>query len=350
MSDSGFTLLLPFLQDSSATTLWLADENLLGEIGRIQPRDNLQVISNRYDVYQHGCSRGLEVQFNDYALGCFADASFDRIVYRVSKEKPVVHHVINQASRLLAAGGQLTIAGAKGDGIKTYADKAATLLGDNANARKHGDCYLARISKRADHDSARYLDDRDYTTLRKITELQGQAVFSKPGVFGWDKVDAGSQLLIEAAYNAGHNTPPQSLLDLGCGYGYLTLCSADWPSLKHRVATDNNAAALLCMRHNAASFGMELDVLADDAGSAIDQQFDLILCNPPFHQGFSVDSVLTRKFLQAAHRLLARQGTALFVVNQFIGIERPASALFSDVVCLNNNGKFKVLSLRKSGG
>ena len=347
MSDAGFEVLLPFLRGDSSPALLFADENLRAAVERIEARPRLRIITNRYDVYQRCRCRSLDAVFSDYACDDLATSGFQRLVYRVSKEKPVVHHIINQSLRLLRPGGQLLMAGAKGDGIKTYTDKAAALLGDKSSARKHGDIYLAQITRSASADVSQRLDDRDYTRLRSIGDLQGKPVFSKPGVFGWEKTDAGSRLLVDSAAGIVAELQPESLLDLGCGYGYLTLCSQAWNSLKRRVATDNSAAALRCMRHNAEIAGLEVEVLADDAGAGIDERFTLVVCNPPFHQGFSVDSDLTRKFLQNAHRLLHPQGSALFVVNQFIGIEKAASRIFRNVDCLSNNGRFKVLLFSK---
>jgi 16S rRNA (guanine1207-N2)-methyltransferase len=171
--------------------------------------------------------------------------------------------------------------------------------------------------------------------------------YSKPGLFGWDKIDQGSQFLGQYLPDVLLRYPrqPESLLDLGCGYGYLTLMTRDL-LLSRRVATDNNAAALLAMQCNATHYGMQVDVVADDAGASISEHFDIILSNPPFHQGFSADSDLTDKFLKNTRRLLAREGAALMVVNAFIGIERIANQYFTRVETLANNGAFKLLLLQ----
>ena len=120
--------------------------------------------------------------------------------------------------------------------------------------------------------------------------------------------------------------------------------TADLP-LEQRTLTDNNAAALHVARHNCELNNINADVIAADAGDQIQQTFDLILCNPPFHQGFSVDGDLTDKFILSTKRLLARHGTALFVVNQFIPLERKARQHFRQVNILANNGSFKLVTL-----
>ncbi|MBR9911899.1 MAG: class I SAM-dependent methyltransferase [Gammaproteobacteria bacterium] len=348
MTDASFRIIAPYLHDQALQTLCFADENLLTSAADLQPGSQLLIISNRFDVYSACKAQGLNAEFSDYDCSRLPPASFDRIVYRVSKEKPVVHYLINRALGLLKVDAELILAGEKGDGIKTYADKAGKLFGTKAAAQKHGNSYLARIRKTSGAGSGTALDDRDYETVRVIAELDGQPVVSKPGLFGWDKIDAGSEFLVTVAadYLAASHMQPANLLDLGCGYGYLTLCSASWPSLRERWATDNNAAAIHCAQLNADAFGLPVNLSADDCGARIQSQFDLILCNPPFHQGFSVDAALTEKFLRHSRQRLSRGGVALFVVNQFIPLERLATRHYSGVEQLASNGKFKVLALR----
>ena len=173
-------------------------------------------------------------------------------------------------------------------------------------------------------------------------------LLSKPGIFGYEKIDEGSELLLTYAkkYLDSHAITPQKILDLGCGYGLLSLMSAQWHP-REIVATDNNAAALNAVSASAAANNIAIKVVADDAGENISEKFDALLCNPPFHQGFSVSGDLTLKFLRSASQKLTPDGIAFFVVNSFIGIEKKAEAFFSRQELLINNKKFKVFALKK---
>ncbi len=351
MSDSAFQLLVPHLENSGATnTLLFADENLLDVLPTLQQHDHLLVITNRWDIYQQAISAQLNCEFSDMDCSQLSDGSFDRILYRVSKEKPLVNHLIREAFRLLKTGGELFLAGKKNDGAKTYIDKAGKLFGAKAPAQKFTSDYLGCVAKSCDisnEKALKALDDKDYTDLRCITQINDKAVLSKPGQFGWNKLDKGSELLIEVAddYLQTKKLKPESLLDLGCGYGYLTLNSYRWPSITRRVATDNNAAALLSVEANADSLSTGIEVVADDCGASIKERFDLILCNPPFHQGFDVDGDLTTKFLSRIHTALTKNGMAIVVTNQFIPIVSKAAGKFSNIKTLSDDGSFKVTLL-----
>ena len=111
------------------------------------------------------------------------------------------------------------------------------------------------------------------------------------------------------------------------------------------VATDNNAAALEACKENFKAVGIDGKVIAADCGAGIQQQFDIILCNPPFHQGFTTSNNITDKFLSNTLRLLSENGKALFVVNQFIPLEKKATTLFSHTETVATNGSFKLVEL-----
>ncbi len=351
MHDPALDVLLNELRAETAAsgiTLFVADEQSLDSVATLAGIPGCLIISNRVDVVRAAQAAGLDAQFSDFDFSGLADGSVSRIVYRLSKEKPVVHHVINEAARLLAAGGELLFTGYKNEGTKTYFEKARVLFG-HGEWQKNSTVYLARHQKQAQPVNAVLLDDQNYAALR-LLEADDQAFVSKPGVFGWNKIDNGSYFLADHLpdFLTLFETPPQSLLDLGCGYGYLTVQTRDLP-LVRRVATDNNAAAVMAMAKTAEHYGLHVEVVADDCASTLKERFDIILCNPPFHQGFRVDDRLTQKFLQQTQRLLTPGGAALFVVNAFIPLEKAAQSFFRQVRTLASNGSFNLVVLQQPG-
>jgi 16S rRNA (guanine1207-N2)-methyltransferase len=349
MTDPAFDVLLMCLHEPTAvtgTTLWVADEQALEIMPSLAGSPNVLVISNRIDVVQAAEQAGVIAQFSDFDFSALANSSIARVIYRLSKEKPVVHHVLNEAARLLAPGGELFFAGFKNEGTKTYRDKARELFG-HADWQKNSTVYLASFVQPAVRVEAGLLETQNYAQLR-LMETENETFYSKPGVFGWNKIDRGSAFLVEhlLEFLALLSQSPSSLLDLGCGYGYLTAHTRNWP-LVRRVATDNNAGAIVSATKTAQHYGISVDVLADDCGRSLQEKFDVILCNPPFHQGFRTEDRLTKTFLQQTQRLLTSQGAALFVVNMFIPLESAAEAYFHSVQTLANNGSFKLVVLQQ---
>lgn len=340
---SPFALLLPLLQ--APACLLIADENL-GDADFAALPTTTAVISNRFDIARAAEQAGFTTHFNDFDFTVFAPASFKRICYRIAKEKPVAHHVINQARALLADDGELILAGGQQEGIRTYADKAGTYFGGVPTVEKHGAWYLARIAKTAGATSAP-LDDSDYATLRPIARAGEKFIHSKPGLFGWDKIDQGSALLAEVLAEFCATTRPHNLLDLGCGYGYLALVAAG-QGVRGIVATDNCAAALLACRRNFADFAVAGKVIAADCADAIAERFDAIVCNPPFHRGFASDMQLAARFVAATARLLSPKGQALFVVARGVPLAKLAALCSLQEEALREHAGFRVFLLTRA--
>ena len=327
-----------------AQILWLADESACPSVQSIPPHSSIRIISNRFDVTQAAQSTELSATFSDFDFSDIPSNSIHKILYRLSKEKSVIHHIINEAFRLLSPGGELWVSGLKNEGAKTIIAKTANLFG-NGHAEKYRSAYLGQFRKDTPLPLGEFLDTQNYPSLR-LEKSSGMSFYSKPGLFGWNKIDKGSNYLLEniPLFLSHFKTPPNSLLDLGCGYGYLTIGTRDIP-LGKRAATDNNAAAILAMEKNAEFYGINVRVIADDCAASLSDTFDMILCNPPFHQGFDINSMLTERFLYTTKRLLSPQGSALFVVNRFIGIEAVATNHFLHIATLANNGSFKLIML-----
>ena len=350
-----FLLLQPYLQsaDTNQPCLLVADENLI-DIPFSNLDSSVQVLSNRFDIARQAQVANCKSLFNDFDFSVFSNASFKRVIYRVSKEKPVAHHIINDSLRLLADDGELILLGAKNEGIKTYASKAADYFNSRATVAKHGNYYLATICKNkaslSDAESRLLPLKTPYESLTLEASCNNHKLYSKPGLFGWNKIDRGSALLAQHLndFFAGFATPPSKLLDLGCGYGYLSVMAAQAKPNLQIVASDNCAAAITACRKNFAALNITGEVVADDCASSITSTFDALICNPPFHQGFKADSRLTEKFLKSASRHLKHSGRALFVVNQFVPLEKLAQPYFahSEKIVETNGFKLVVLSKR----
>ncbi|CBL45637.1 Ribosomal RNA small subunit methyltransferase C [gamma proteobacterium HdN1] len=322
----------------------------------------MQIVSNRYDSFFEAQRAGYDARFSDLAPQDLhsqdATQPFRSIVYRISKEKAFVHHVLRAARDVLqhaarAAAqssteslGQLYLIGGKQEGIKTYIRNAEACIGPlvyQQNGSHSTRLAVLQYDQKIIGDSSAP-DDRDYHRLRLIGEEDGLQFYSKPGQFGWEKIDAGSQLLASCFPQLFQQSPGR-VLDLGCGYGYLSLqVSRYHPS--QITATDNNSAALLSCRFNFQFHHIHYgNVIADDCARQITGLFDTVICNPPFHQGFDTRRDITTRFIEAAHSHLDRKGQALFVVNAFIPLEQRAADYFERTELINSNRQFKVLRL-----
>jgi len=334
--------------DPAKKMLLVLDENA-SQLPSLQRTDlrttNARILSNRLDIANGAGERHWQSDFSDFDFALLQDFQPQQIVYRVSKEKRVVEHVLQSGWQLLDISGEFCVAGYKNEGIKTFAKRAQEAWQCNAElTRGDGNLHIYRFTKTA--AAATPLNDNNYHTLHNIGAWQDLTVFSKPGVFAWDRFDEGSAFLLQHldTFLLQSDHRRQNALDLGCGNGLLAL-ALHQTGCKRIVATDNNAAALRACEFNFSQNAVNGEVVAADVAAGIRETFDLVVCNPPFHQGFGVEQDLTDRFLQATQKLLAKRGRALFVVNSFIALEKKAEAFFKQVQIIDNNKRFKLVQL-----
>jgi 16S rRNA (guanine1207-N2)-methyltransferase len=348
-SDRCVRLLINHLSFLKGSILIVADENWSDEDwSSVTQLTNykINVLTNRWNVFLNARAAGLDSLFNDFNFSHYSSEQFDSVIYRVSKERATTYHVLNQVVRILKSRAEIYLSGKKNDGIKNYVKQSSILFGHRSQAKKVGSDYFASILKNNSPNSS--LPDKGYAKLRTVQTLKQGKYLSKPGIFGWDKIDRGSAFLIENLphYIKTLGVRPKTVLDLGCGYGYIA-CEASNYDFQYIMATDNNAAAIIaCKKNFERLLKSNYDVVASDAGGTINRSFDLILCNPPFHQGFSVKPSFISKFLSSTSNLLSQSGCAIFVVNKFIPIEQVALQYFNDVKVMKSTESFKLIKLK----
>lgn len=380
--DSSFAALLPYLTTVEVGTLWVADENALHVLDKLpmQATAPLLLLTNRYDIYTLAQEKNITAIFNDFDFSEIphnSNTPIERVVYRISKEKLITHHIFQEARQLLSRinnddasnycleKGELIISGKKQEGVKSYCKHLINTQAYQGQLKKNGADYHGVFTCDRPNNNAPTAEQKKTTsksannihyhqlqalTLPEKPEYKDITLYSKPGVFGWNKIDKGSELLLQCLplIMNKRKMSIHKILDLGCGYGWIFAnlpFYIDNNALENIIvtATDNNAAAIICAQKNNQRLPFYTNIVADDCAKNITDTFDIILCNPPFHQGFSHDKLLTRKFLEQTKRRLNEKGIAIFVVNEFVHL--PSEAWFQHQDVITKKEGFKVITL-----
>jgi len=165
--------------------------------------------------------------------------------------------------------------------------------------------------------------------------------YSDAGVFSKQRVDFGSQLLIETV-----EIPVGviKLLDVGCGYGPVGLTLAKASEAAAAWLIDINARAVELAKKNAVLNRVKnVTVMQSDRLLAIEPelQFDLIVTNPPIRAG---KQIVYDIFAQCAKHLTAR-GTFWVVIQKKQGAPsafRELSRIFERVEEVEREKGFSV--------
>ena len=119
--------------------------------------------------------------------------------------------------------------------------------------------------------------------------LADLGVWSQPGIFSWDRIDPGSDLLMRtlpALRGRG--------ADLGCGLGSLARTVLASPKVEHLTLIDIDRRAVTLARRNIPDPRVETrwsDLR--HAGTGL-KDLDFVVMNPPFHEAGSEDRAWAR--------------------------------------------------------
>ncbi len=190
----------------------------------------------------------------------------------------------------------------------------------------------------------------EWATLDTPQPIADGRFVSRPGLFAWDRVDTASALLASQlpATLSGRGA------DLGAGYGYL---AAELLRRCPRVTAidlyEAEQRALESARINLANATRDCarDVAVDyfwhDVTTGLVRQYDVIVSNPPFHQGRADQPVLGQAFIVAAANALAPDGRLWLVANRHLPYEAMLAAHFGAVHSVVVQDGFKIIEASK---
>lgn len=172
---------------------------------------------------------------------------------------------------------------------------------------------------------------------RTINYKYGSSVYkfiSDNGVFSKDKIDYGSRLLVDTYLENRRDI--NNFLDVGCGYGFISIILAHELNIKG-TGVDINRRALKLAHDNAKLNNVGVSVLESDIYENVKEKYDLIITNPPIRAGKNV----VLEILTKAQEHLNVGGELWFVIRRDQG-----------AISIKNKleGDYKVEIIKKSKG
>ncbi len=279
-------------------------------------------------------------------------AEYDVAALLLPKGKAAALQSIWDAYQALKPGGRFFFAGANAEGAKTYIRYAEDLFGPIAVRAYRKGC---RVGVAAKPLSSQPLPMRfqepwlahDYFQ-RFDVEIHGRPIhlYARPGVFSWDRLDAGTKALLDAMQIGVDD----HVLDLGCGCGIVGVTAALLAAQGQVLMLDADINAVVSARQTVAANGVvnaTVD-LSDCAAVVENRDFDVVVTNPPFHQGKATQYDVAYQFIRDAARLLKPGGRFYLVANRFIPYEDAIRDKLGEVDTVYEDSRFKVLLGRQT--
>ena len=244
-------------------------------------------------------------------------------------------YTLAQVLRALKVGGRLDVMAPKDKGGSRLGKELAAFgleVGETAKAH-HRRCVVIKTGKETGVEAA--------IAAGAMQVVPGLEAWSQPGVFAWDRIDAGSAQLAErmpALKGAG--------ADLGCGYGALATVVLRSEGVTSLRLVDLDRRAVEAARKNVEDARASFE-WADVRTLEANGDLDFIVSNPPFHDGGAEDRRLGQAFIRKAAEMLKKGGVLWLVANRHLPYEAELREAFKRVTPISDGGGYKLFEAVK---
>ncbi|MBP1851636.1 class I SAM-dependent methyltransferase [Rhizobium halophytocola] len=264
---------------------------------------------------------------------------YDGALILLGKHKGANEANLAEALSRVRAGGLVVVAGGKDDGVQPLRKRLAGRGLEVEHLPKyHGVVFWFEVPEEAGALVADFaakpgrVEDRFHTMA---------------GMFSHEQVDDGSELL------AGRL--PQDFdgnaADFGAGWGYLSVALAERSPRTARIDLfEVDHQALECARRNLSEILPDLSARffwQDLVSEPAKEKYDLVIMNPPFHQGHATEASLGQAMIRAASAALRSGGRLMLVANRGLPYEPVLAESFREYGETCRNARFKVLWAKK---
>jgi 16S rRNA G1207 methylase RsmC len=269
---------------------------------------------------------------------------FDTVVIKIPGTNSYLDDIVLQLTQLLAPDSQVIAAGM----VKYWTNKWPQIFADRLGS---SDCSLTWKKSRLILANAQDIPAQQKPL--KVSRYQAaplaMTITKQSNVYGQDNLDLGARVLIDALPSF---VGAQNLVDLGCGSGELGLAVLKDNHDIHVEFVDESYQAVASAQYNVAnnlpqSLAQASFTCSDGLIDKAKGHYDVVLCNPPFHQQQTIGDQIAWNMMHQARNSLKSGGALYLVGNRHLQYNVKLQRLFANCEQVGGNQKFVVLKAIK---
>lgn len=265
--------------------------------------------------------------------------NIDTVVHYWHKNKQENYFILSYLLSVLTTMTDLFIVGENRAGVRSVVEMLSPLGNiSKIDTARRCSLYYFKLEKNGDFDLEKWWSSYQY---------EGLTIKTLPGVFSAKHLDRGSELLI-SAMKQNPQLITGNILDIGCGSGVLAAILATLNSAVCLTLADVSAAALLSSKETLSVNRLTGHIVASDVFSDLTDKYDLILSNPPFHEGRNIDLSMIETLISQAKMRLTPKGRFCLVANAFLPYPQRLDHFFGQHTLLAKTSRFKIYCVQNS--
>lgn len=264
------------------------------------------------------------------------DTQADLVIFYWTKNKQEAQFQLMQLLANAPVGQEILIIGENRCGVRSV-EKILAPYGEIAKIDSARRCGLYHFCLK---HSVNFIFEKYWKAYQHM-KLNGLTIYSLPGVFSANELDVGTDLLLSTL----EQTIRGDVLDMGCGAGVIGAYIKQHNPKVHITMTDIHATALASAKRTLVENKLDGEVVASDIFSHITGKFDLIISNPPFHDGIDTAYRVVTELIGQAKWHLKQGGELRIVANAFLPYPDLLDQHFGSHQVLAKTNKFKVYSV-----
>lgn len=262
------------------------------------------------------------------------EGPFRSALLRLPRSRESLDFALHATAAVLAPDAPLFVFGAKDEGIGSSASRLEAVFDDVSSLATGGRCRVLRGYRAATSGSPRgRLEDwRDVGTLD--LGRGGRRWIRYPGTFARRGLDPGTSLLLRHLPDlpAGGR-----VLDFGAGTGALAAAVRDRHPRAALILLEPDALARAAAWENVPGAAFASLATWPDEGP-----FDVVVSNPPYHQGKAETLAVVRRLVAGARASLTPAGELRLVLQRRHPVEYALRQSFRRVDALADEGPYRV--------